>query len=194
MFNDLITKIKTKFSRKKTDQQQKAMKKVKEIMVPTHENWRTFTIAILLMSVLWHLQAVCGWLNGNTMVEHYGISSVLAEAIVRCPDLVFYATYISLALSILMLVIIGRMFVRFICDEVEASTALNVTLGCSIGTAWSFPVIHVVVDMIATGLNIRDTTGMDAFQLGIDIWPLIVITVVCIVLLMVNRRVERLMK
>ena len=169
-------------------------KHIKKILVPNPESWRIVTIAVMLLALLRLFESVCGWLNGNTMVTQYGIDPILADAIVKCPDLLFYATYVTLGLSLIFLFVVGRMFVLYISDECEASTALNVTLGCSIAAAWSFPVVHVVTDLAATGFNLRDTTGLDAFQLGTDTWPLIVITLVCVVLLVINKRVSKLIK
>ena len=192
--NDFMTKLKAKFSKKNTAKAQKVKNHTKNVLVPSPESWRVVTIAILLMALLRLLESVCGWLNGSTLVSQYGMDPVLVDAIVACPDLLFYATYVTLGLSIIFLVVVGWMFVYYICDEVEGSTALNVTLGCSIAAAWSFPVIHVITDLTATGFNLRDTGNLDAFKLGVDMWPLVVITVVCVVLLIVNKRVSKLLR
>lgn len=192
--NDITKKLKAKLLKQQTDTARKPAKKVKQILVPDQEPWRVCTIIVLVLAVLWHLKMVCGWLNGATLVDQYGIDPILVDAILKCPDLIFYTTYISLALSLAMLVIILVQFVRYICGVQDSHTALDVTMYCSIATAWSFPVIHVIADLAATGFNTRDTTGLDAFQLGTDGWPMIVISLVCFGLLMYNKRVSKLMK
>lgn len=154
--------------------------------------WNTVTIILLLAMLFLHGKSIVGWLDGTTMVSQFGMDSVLATAIARCPDLLFHATYYSLALSAIMLVVTFVMLYRFLCDKTDSYDALSVSVICSIVTTWAFPFIHAILDLGATALNIRDTSGFDVGQLGIDLQPMIIITVVYFVILWLNKRVDNL--
>lgn len=172
---------------------QKPIKKFKKVYVPNKQLWGTVTVIILIMTLLWHLEAVVGWLNGTTMVKQYGVDTVLANAIAQCPDILFYATYVALGFSLIMLAVTAWVLYRYMVEEMEFGKALNISTICAMATVWAFPVIHAVTDLAATAMVVRDTTGFDVFQLGIDAWPMLVTTAVCAVVLWVNKRVNTVM-
>lgn len=198
MLKDVISQISAKFAeimaKKNAEPTKHEIKKEKEILVPSVEKWTMVTFSILLLNLLWHLQMVAGWFNGATLIDQYGMEPILVEAMNRCPDLFFYSTYISAGICLVMLGIAVWMFIYYITDKIEGYIALNVAVGCAIGTAWTFPVVGFVADLFATAINLRDTSGLDVFQLGIDGWPLIVITGVCVAVLLINDRIEKLLK
>ena len=165
--------------------------KKKEYSVPNARLWSIITTLLLIMTLFWHVQAVSGWLNGKTMVEWYGMDTVLADAIAACPDILFYSTYFAMGVSVIMLVITAVVLYRYVVDEMEGYDALNITTICSLIAVWAFPIIHVAADLTASALQIRDTSGFDVFQLDIAGLPLLVISAVCVAVLWVNRSVMK---
>ena len=172
-------------------------KKEVKIITPDIRIWNTITTILMLMTIFWHLEAASGWMNGTTMVEHYGMDPILANAVAACPDILFYATHAALGVSLIMLVITSVLFYRYVIGETEGHDALLITMICSIIAVWAFPFLHAITDLTASAAEVRDSVGVirdtrlfDVFQLGIEGWPLMVTTGVCCVVLWVNRRVN----
>lgn len=173
---------------------QKPIKKFKKVYVPEKQLWGAVTIVLLLMTLFWHIQNTVGWLNGTIMTDLYGIDANLANAISQCPDILFYTTHITLAISLVMLGVTGWVLYRYVVEEMDSHKALNITAICAMVTVWIFPITHAFADLTATAMVVRDTSGFDVFQLGIDAGPMVVISAVCAVVLWVNKRASAVMK
>lgn len=143
---------------------------------------------LMVVTVFWHIDAVAGWLNGTTLTKHFGINTVLADAIAKCPDILFHSTYYALAVSLISLVVTAILLYNYIVDKMECFDVLRISMIIMIISVWAFPFIHGVADLAATALQIRDTSNFDVFQLGIAGWPLIVVTAICSVVLWLNGR------
>lgn len=189
--NNLKEKIKSRKEIKKAKKMEAAE------IVPNILVWNVITTLILVATLVWHLEAVTGWLNGNTMVTQFGMDPVIAKAIAECPDILFYSTYIAFALSLALLVVTAVVLYRFLINKMSGYVALIITMVGSIVSAWGFPLIHAFADLAATPIKIKDTAGIvrdthmfDVFQLGIEGWPLLVITAVCCAILWVNKRID----
>ena len=178
------------FKKFKIKKAAKPAKKVYRVPTPNVEIWNSFALLILVATACWHLIGVSGWMSGKALVDLYGVNEVLATAIGRDPSILFNATYYAMAVSVIMLGITLVMLYLFLFDERDAYDSLKIVLPCSIITTWSFPIIHAATDLAATAQNIRDTSGFDVFQLGIDMTPMVVITAVCIVLMWLNKRIN----
>ena len=178
------------FNKFKIKKSAKPKKKVQRIPTPNMDIWNCFALLILAATTCWHLIGVSGWLSGQALVDYYGVSQVLADAIGNDPSILFGATYYAFALSLIMFGITIVMLYLFIFDERDAYDSLKIVLPCSIITTWAFPIIYAATDLAATAQNTRDTTGFDVFQLGIDMSPMFVISGVCIFLMWLNKRVN----
>lgn len=154
------------------------------------ELWNTITVILLLMSVFWHLRNVAGWWNGNTLVQVYGMDELLASAIGACPDILFYATHLSMATSIGFLIASLVLLVLFVIDSKDACAVLGPVMLFTIISIWAFPVFHAICDLLATAFEVRDTLDFDVFQLGIKAGPMLITTAVCFVIMQVNKRVN----
>lgn len=172
-------------------------KKEPKIIIPNANVWNIVTAIILFFCAVWLLNGTAGWLNGSTMVNWYGMSPVLADTIMKGPDILFFATYLALGVSVILLAIVIWCVYRYFIDEMEGYTALLIVMICAIAAIWAFPFIHVFTDLFATAVQIadgeavaRDTRAFDVFQLGIDILPLLVKSAVCCLVLWINRRVR----
>jgi len=169
---------------------EKSKKRVYRIPEINEDYWNTTALFLLIATVFWHLQALTGWLNGSTLVRYFGIDSVLANAISKSPDILFYATYFAMGLSVIMLIVTLVVLYFFFCDECDTHLAVKTVVSCSLASIWAFPVIHAITDLTASAIIERDTTGFDVFQLGINAGPLVLASVVCIAILWLNKRIN----
>lgn len=190
-----LNSLKEKLSERK--EIKKAKKKAAAEIVPNTLVWSVITTLILVASLVWHIEAASGWLNGNTMVSQFGMDPVMAKAIAECPDILFYSTYIAFALSLALLVVTAVVLYRYLINKISGYVALIVTMIGTIASVWGFPLIHAFADLAATPIGVKDTAGIvrntklfDVFQLGIDGWPLLVITAVCCAVLVLNKRID----
>lgn len=185
-------KIFALFSRKAAAERRAAKREKMEWLTLNQENWNIISMFLLLLTALWNLQNVIGWLNCESLTRLYGVNSLLADAVAKCPDIVFYSTYITFAISIAVLVFTGYMIFKAIFNKCSAQDALNPVLISSMCYCWIFPVVHIVVDIAATALQVRSTMGFDFFQMEINALPICVITIVSALLLWLNKNIDNL--
>lgn len=152
--------------------------------------WDTIVTVILLTSAVWHLQHFIGWFTGDVLMELYHIENALAKAIVDCPYILFYATYIAAGFSGVFLIGILYFLYAMLTGKMDADEALTPTMLFNLSTIWLFPIIHAVADLTATTLKVRDTSGFDVFQLGIDMIPMVIISAVCCLILWVGNKIR----
>ena len=167
----------------------KAKKTAYQLPDINEEYWNIAVLLILIATAIWHLYALSGWLNGNTLVNYFGLERPLATAISESPDILFYATYFAMGLSAIMFIVTLVTLVFYCCNEWDAYLAIRIVITCSIVSIWAFPFLHAITDLTATAFNVRDTSGFDVFQLGIDMWPMVINSAVCIVILWLNKRI-----
>lgn len=184
------TKMKGLLKNKRNKTTKRRKVKLVKTYIPNAETWNTVVTVLLLVTLAWHFKAIIGWLTGATMVDQFGMEAPLATAIAKCPDILFYSTYVALGVSVIMFIVTAFVSHRFVCDEMDGCDALNTAVICSLVSIWAFPVIHACADLLATALKTRDTSGFDVFQLGIDIWPMLISSAVCVVILSLNKRVD----
>ena len=184
------TKFKGLLKNKRTKTTKARKVKVVKTYIPNGDTWNVIATILLVATLAWQFKGIIGWLTGATMVDVFGMSPVLATAIVKCPDILFYSTYFALGVSVIAFIVTAFVTHRFVCDEMDGCDALNTAVIGSMVTLWAFPVIHGCADLLATATKIRDTSGFDVFQLGIDIWPLLISTAVCVVIAALNKRVD----
>jgi hypothetical protein len=51
---------------------------------------------------------------------------------------------------------------------------------------WSVPLYHAIADLAMTASKIRSILSFDLFDLGMNAWPMVGATVLCIAVLIVN--------
>lgn len=185
-------KIKALFSRKAAAEKRAAKKAEMKWLTLNQTNWNIVCVFLLLMSAVWHLEQLTGWLNGETLMNLYKVPQQVAEAIVVCPDILFYSTYVCLVISLGCTVFVGYMIFRALFDKDSAQDALNPVLLVSAVFPWVFPIVHVIADVAGTAMKVRSTMMFDVFQLGIDVFPLCIITVVSLALLWLNKNIDNL--
>lgn len=157
---------------------------------PSVSLWSTIVAIILLVSAVWHLENLIGWFTGDVLANLYGMEANLAEAIAACPYILFYATYVAAFFSAAFLVIVLVLLYMMITGRLDETDVLTPTMLCTIVSIWLFPIAHVVADLIATVAKVRDTSGFDVFQLGIDMIPMLAITAVCCFVIIAGKRIN----
>ena len=53
-------------------------------------------------------------------------------------------------------------------------------------SVWSVPLYHAIADLALTASKIRSILSFDLFDLGMNGWPMVAATALCIVVLVVN--------
>lgn len=185
-------KIKALFSRKAAAEKRAAKKAEMKWLTLNQTNWNIVCVFLLLMSAIWHMEQMVGWLTGETLTNLYNVSPLLADAIVKCPDILFHSTYYAFAASVGCTIFVGYMIFKALFEKDTAQDALSPVLVVSAIFPWIFPVIHIVADIAATALKVRSTMMFDVFQLGISMAPLCIISVVSLLLLWLNKNIDNL--
>lgn len=185
-------KIKALFSGKAAAEKRAAKKAEMKWLTLNQANWNIVCVFLLLMSAIWHLEQMIGWLTGDTLMNLYNVSPLLADAIVKCPDILFHSTYYAFVVSLGCTIFVGYMIFRALFEKDSAQDALSPVLVVSAIFPWVFPIIHIVADIAGTALKIRSTMMFDVFQLGIEMAPLCIITVVSLLLLWLNKNIDNL--
>ena len=185
-------KIKALFSRKEAAKRRAEKKANMQWRTLNQANWNIVCIFLLLLTAVWHLQNLLGWLNGNTLVELYGINELLADAISKSPDILFHATYYTAVISLGVTVFVLYMIYRTLFDKDTAQDALTPVLYTSAVFPWVFPTVHIITDVVGTAMRVRTTMMFDVFQLNMDMLPACAITIISVLLVWLNKNIDNL--
>lgn len=185
-------KIKALFSRKEAAKRRAEKKANMQWRNLNQANWNTVSIILLVVTAIWHLQNLLGWLNGKTLVQLYGVNELLADAIAKSPDILFNTTYYCLVISLGVTAFVLYMIYRALFDKDTAQDALTPVLYSSIVFPWVFPTVHIVADMVATAKQVRTTMMFDVFQLNMDMLPTCAITIISLLLVWLNKNIDNL--
>lgn len=185
-------KIKALFSRKEAAKRRADKNANMQWRNLNQSNWNIVCIFLLLATAIWHLQNLLGWLNGKTLVQLYGIDTLLADTIAKSPDILFHATYYTAVISLGVTVYVLYMIYRTLFDKDTAQDALTPVLLISSIFPWVFPTVHIIVDMVATAMRVRTTMMFDVFQLNMDMLPTCAITIISLLLFWLNKNIDNL--
>lgn len=185
-------KIKALFSRKEAAKKRAAKKANMQWHNLNQANWNIVSIFLLLITAVWHLQNLLGWLNGKTLTSLYGVNELLADAIAKSPNILFHSTYYCLVISLGVTAYVLYMIYRALFDKDTAQDALTPVLYTSIVFPWVFPTVHIIADLVATAMQLRTTMMFDVFQLNIDLLPTCAITIISLLLVWLNKNIDNL--
>ena len=185
-------KIKALFSRKAAAEKRAAKKAEMKWLTLNQTNWNIVCVFLLLVSVIWHLEQTIGWLNGDTLINLYRVNALLAGDIAESPDMLFFSTYFAFVISLGCTVFVGYMIFRALFEKDSAQDALTPVLWVSAVTPWVFPTIFIIADIAATAMKVRSTMMFDVFQLGIDMFSLIIVSVCSLALVWLNKNIDNL--
>ena len=147
-----------------------------------------YRICLVLIGVIALINAVAlvGWITGDTLSIFYGIDGLLLDTAMQNNYLILYMNIFGI-IACAAMILYGAYTIKECVTDKEITfdkfrdyviyTALSI---------WSIPLYHAIADLALTAAKIRSILSFDLFDLGMNGWPMVAATALCIVLLVVN--------
>lgn len=155
--------------------------------------WEKISFILIGVMIALQLAYTVTMALGVGLTMMYGIGGIFLETALICPDMLLYSHYSTAGACAILAAITAISLVRAIKDTDKLAPALHTAASMQIIAAWAFPVINILTDMIVTsikvdGVQLRSSGAYDLFDMGITIWPAVIISVVALVIMYVNNR------
>lgn len=154
--------------------------------LPSYCVWYRAALVIVAVIVAFYLVLIAGWFTGHTLEYFYGVDGLLLEHAMETPDLILYMPTFGIICFAIM-ALLGVLTIVSARKEKEYSfDRVRQYMGLVIISFWTVPVYHAVADLALTAFEYRSLIGFDVFDMGLNIWPCLITTVVGFVILLVN--------
>ena len=154
--------------------------------MPSYCVWYRVAIGILAVIVAFYLIGIVGWFTGHTLNLFYGLDGLFFEHAMETSDLILYMdTYGIICFAIMAL--LGLLTIYSARKEKEyAFDRVRQYMGLFIISFWTVPLYHAIADLALTAATVRSLVGFDVFDMGLNIWPSLIASLVGFGVLMVN--------
>ena len=148
--------------------------------------WYRICLVIIGFIALVNAVALVGWITGDTLDIFYGIDGLLLETAMQNNYLILYMNvYGIIACAFMILYAVYTIYECVTNKEITFDKLRTYVLVTAL-SVWSVPLYHAIADLALTASKIRSILSFDLFDLGMNGWPMVAATALCIVVLVVN--------
>ncbi len=148
--------------------------------------WYRICLVIIGLIALVNAVALVGWITGDTLSIFYGIDGLLLETAMQNNYLILYMNIFGIIACALMILYAAYTIYECVNDKEITFDKLRTYMIFTILSIWSIPLYHAIADLALTAAKVRSILSYDLFDLGMNGWPMLVVTALCIVVLIVN--------
>lgn len=148
--------------------------------------WYRFCLVIIGLIGLLNAVALVGWITGDTLKLFYGIDGLFLETAMGTPYLILYMNVFGIIACALMVAYTVYTIIECVNDKESTFDKLRSYIIMTVLSIWAVPLYHAIADLAMTAAHVRSILSFDIFDLGMNGWPMLVCTGLCIVVLIVN--------
>lgn len=148
--------------------------------------WYRICLVIIGLVALINAVALVGWITGDTLSIFYGIDGLLLETAMQNNYLILYMNIYGIIACAAMILYAAYTIYECVTDKEIAFDKLRTYMIFTTLSIWSVPLYHAIADLAMTASKIRSILSFDLFDLGMNAWPMLGATVLCIAVLIVN--------
>lgn len=153
--------------------------------------WYRICLVLIGLIALINAVALVGWITGDTLSIFYGIgraeeSKLLLETAMQNNYLILYMNTFGIIACAVMILYGAYTIYECVTDKEISFDKFRTYIIFTALSIWSVPLYHALADLALTAAKIRSILSYDLFDLGMNGWPMVGATVLCIVLLVVN--------
>lgn len=148
--------------------------------------WYRVCLVIFGLIGLVNAVGLVGWITGDTLAIFYGIDGLFLENAMQTPYLILYMNVFGIIACLAMVVYSVLTIIGSITDKETTFDKLRDFMLMTALSVWAVPLYHAIADLAMTYMQIRSVLSFDIFDLGMNAWPMLISTVLCIVVLIVN--------
>ena len=148
--------------------------------------WYRICLVIIGLVALINAVALVGWITGDTLSIFYGIDGLLLETAMQNNYLILYMNIYGIIACAAMILYAAYTIYECVTDKEITFDKLRTYMIFTTLSIWSVPLYHAIADLAMTASKIRSILSFDLFDLGMNAWPMVGATVLCIAVLIVN--------
>lgn len=148
--------------------------------------WYRICLVIIGLIALVNAVALVGWITGDTLEVFYGIDGLLLDTAMQNNYLILYMNTFGIIACAAMILYAAYTIYECVTDKEITFDKLRTYIIFTVLSIWSVPLYHAIADLALTAAKIRSILSFDLFDLGMNGWPMVVATGLCIVVLIVN--------
>ena len=148
--------------------------------------WYRICLVIIGLVALINAVALVGWITGDTLSIFYGIDGLLLETAMQNNYLILYMNIYGIIACAAMILYAAYTIYECVTDKEITFDKLRTYMIFTTLSIWSVPLYHAIADLAMTASKIRSILSFDLFDLGMNAWPMLGATVLCIAVLIVN--------
>lgn len=148
--------------------------------------WYRICLVIIGLVALVNAVALVGWITGDTLEIFYGIDGLLLETAMQNNYMILYMNVFGIIACAIMILYAVYTIHECVTDKEITFDKLRSYMIFTALSIWSVPLYHAIADLALTAAKIRSILSFDLFDLGMNGWPMVVATALCIVVLVLN--------
>lgn len=148
--------------------------------------WYRVCLGIFALVALINLLGIVGWITGHTLEIFYGIDGLLHEVAMENNYLIMYMNYFGIIASVVMIALAIYNIRECVIDKEFTFDKIRGFMILTAVSIWSVPLYNAVADLALVASRMRSILSFDLFDLGMTAWPMLICTVLCIAVLVVN--------
>lgn len=148
--------------------------------------WYRICLVLIGLIALINAVALVGWITGDTLSIFYGIDGLLLDTAMENNYLILYMNTFGIIACAAMIAYAAYTIYECVSDKEITFDKFRTYIIFTVLSIWSVPLYHALADLALTAAKIRSILSYDLFDMGMNGWPMVGATVLCIVLLVVN--------
>lgn len=148
--------------------------------------WYRVCLAIIGLIGLVNAVGLVGWITGHTLDIFYGIDGLFLENAMKTPYLILYMNTFGVIACAAMVLYAAYTIYECVNDKEITFDKLRDFILMTALSIWAVPLYHAIADLAMTYAHVRSVLSFDIFDLGMNAWPMLISTVLCVAVLIVN--------